>query len=139
MKNAFHLSLPCLNIEKTRSFYIDKLGAELGRFAHNWIDIDLFEHQITFTQCKKFHFDYPQYSFEGKVLPSFHFGIITEPELWNSLYQRLSANLPAGLEKTSFLRNEPGEHRTFFVKDPNGYIIEFKCFREQGQTFSRKD
>ena len=138
MENAFHLSLPCLNLEETKNFYLNILGAGLGRFSKNWIDIDLFSHQITFTQCAKFEFEYPQYTFEGKVLPSFHFGIITGVDLWNALYDKLKIHSSEGIEEGTFLKNEPGEHHTFFVEDPNGYMIEFKCFKDQSEVFSSK-
>jgi extradiol dioxygenase family protein len=28
-----------------------------------------------------------------------------------------------------------GEHLSFFIKDPNDYMIEFKCFKVSSETF----
>lgn len=56
METSFHLSLPFTSIFGTKKFYIDIIGANLGRYANNWVDIDLFGHQVTFTQVVKFDF-----------------------------------------------------------------------------------
>ena len=71
METLFHLSLPCTNAEETKTFYIETVGAVLGRHSNNWVDINLFGHQITFTQAAKFNFNSPNYVFEGKILPTF--------------------------------------------------------------------
>lgn len=55
METLFHLSLPCTNAEETKRFYIETVGAVLGRHSNNWVDINLFGHQITFTQAAKFN------------------------------------------------------------------------------------
>ena len=63
MSTSFHLSLPCVNVEETKAFYLDNIGAVSGRQSQNWIDINLFGHQITFTQAGKFDFNNPNYVF----------------------------------------------------------------------------
>lgn len=136
MKNLFHLSLPCTNIEETKLFYTETIGAVLGRHTNNWIDIDLFGHQITFTQAGKFNFSNPNYVFEGKILSSFHFGVILSVETWGTVYSKLNDLNLELVTQTTFLKNKPGEHLSFFVKDPNGYMLEFKSFKEPEQVFS---
>ena len=76
MRTSFHVSLPCKSIKSTKSFYIDNIGATLGRNTQGWADINLFGNQLTFIKAKKFNFNNPNYVFEGKILPSFHFGVI---------------------------------------------------------------
>ena len=73
MASQFHLALPCVNINKTRVFYTDIIGAQIGRSSPKWIDVNLYNHQITFTECGPFKFDCKSYSFNGDILPSFHF------------------------------------------------------------------
>lgn len=136
MKNSFHLSLPCSDIKETKKFYTENIGAALGRYSNNWIDINLFEHQITFTQAGKFNFNNPNYVFEGKILPSFHFGIILDPDTWRAIYSKLNGLNLELVMQTTFLENKPGEHMSFFVKDPNGYMLEFKCFNDPGDIFN---
>ncbi|MFC2109386.1 VOC family protein [Bacteroidota bacterium] len=132
----FHISLPCTNIEETKKFYVETLGAELGRSANNWIDINLYENQLTFNNSGKFKFKYPNYTFEKEILPSFHFGVILEEELWKELYDKLKTFKM--ISKTDFLTGKTGEHSSIFIKDPNGYVIEFKTFKKENAVFSTK-
>lgn len=135
MRKSFHLSLPCLNLVETKSFYIDNIGASMGRFSQNWLDIDLFGHQITFTNAGSFHFSVPNYKFEGSILPSFHFGTILDIESFNEVYNRLRSKNFKITDKTIFLKGEPGEHISFFITDPNEYKVEFKSFKNPKHVF----
>ena len=135
MKNSFHLSLPCFDIEQTRTFYVDKLGAQKGRSALNWIDINLYGNQITFTKAGRFDLQFQNYSFEGKILPSFHFGVITDITNWGKIYTRLNAEAVEVFDEITFLKEKIGEHISFFVKDPNGYMVEFKSFSNDEDIF----
>ena len=137
MKQApFHLSLPCLSISKTEDFYVDVVGARLGRHSSRWLDIDLFGNQITFTKAGSFNFAFKTYKFEDTVLPAFHFGIIVEKDIWDQLYGKLTRSEYELTTEVVFLKDRIGEHRSFFIQDPNGHTVEFKCFREQGEMFS---
>ncbi len=135
MNTKFHVSLPCRHISATRKYYEGILGASVGRNTANWLDIDLFGHQITFAKCGSFRFDYPNYSFEKTVLPSFHFGIILEPEDWAKMKSRLGQGEDFYIPETLFLMGKSGEHNSFFVRDPNGYVIEFKKFSVAEEIF----
>lgn len=132
----FHLSLPCRHIGATEKFYTQIIGVAKGRQASNWIDINLFGNQITFIKAGSFKFDYPSYSFEKTVLPSFHFGVILPQNQWQELYHKLKAEDFLYLDDTPFLTQKTGAHQSFFIKDPSGYIIEFKCFEVEADVFS---
>ncbi len=135
MKAPFHLSLPCLNIEKTRDFYVYILGAKLGRSTDKWLDINLFGHQLTFTQTGDFKFNFKNYRLNDHILPSFHFGVIVNAETWGNIYSRLiSKNLDVTTEVT-FLENKIGEHVSFFITDPDEYQVEFKSFKNSEEVF----
>lgn len=136
MKALFHLALPCNDVEQTRDFYKNHLMAKVGREAAHWVDIDLFGHQITFSKVGSFDFNYPQYRFENSVLPSFHFGVIIGIDQWQEVYKRLKQQKLDITTEVEFLTDKPGEHISFFVKDPNGYSIEFKSFSEPRNVFS---
>jgi len=136
MNNLFHLSLPCQNLVETKMFYVDTIGANLGRYANNWVDINLFGNQVTFTQVGKFNFSNPNYSFEGKLLSSFHFGIILDIVTWGKMYSELSNKNLELTSQTTFLRNKTGEHVSFFIEDPNGYMLEFKSFKDLNEIFT---
>jgi hypothetical protein len=132
----FHLSLPCINIMETKQFYIDDLGLNLGRNSEKWLDVNLYGHQLTFTEAGEFNFNNPNYIFEKHVLPSFHFGVVLDTASWDDIYKRFNAwNIEVTTPKT-FLEDKQGEHISFFVTDPNGYLIEFKSFKEDDSIFS---
>lgn len=135
MAAQFHLALPCLNVNKTRTFYVDTLGATVGRSAVKWADINLFDNQITFTECGPFKFECKSYSFNGDILPSFHFGIILDTTDWNTVLERLKTKKHHIASEVNFLEGKTGEHQSFFVKDPNDYTVEFKHFSNQKEVF----
>lgn len=136
MATRFHLALPCASINKTRLFYKDVLGAKIGRSSIKWADVNLFGHQITFTECGPFKFDSNSYNFNGDILPSFHFGVILNNEDWNNVLQRLESKSNSVVSRIKFLEDKIGEHQSFFVKDPNGFTVEFKCFTDSSDIFN---
>ena len=135
MSKPFHISLPCLDIDKTKDFYSNNIGAKLGRNTINWLDIELYGNQITFTRSGRFDFHFQNYSFEGKILPSFHFGVILDIITWGKVYARVNAENVEVFDEITFLKNKKGEHISFFVKDPNGYMVEFKSFSDETEIF----
>ena len=137
MATQFHLALPCVNVNKTRTFYVDILGASVGRYAVKWADINFYDNQITFTECGPFKFDCKSYNFNGNILPSFHFGIILEKDEWNKVLERFKSKNQKLVSEVRFLENKVGEHQSFFVKDPNDYTVEFKCFAKLEEVFER--
>jgi extradiol dioxygenase family protein len=135
MATQFHLALPCVNISKTRAFYNELLGAQIGRFSVKWIDVNLYNHQITFTECGPFNFDSKSYAFNEHILPSFHFGVILDQTNWNKVLELLKSKNVEHFSEVKFLENKTGEHHSFFIKDPNGYTVEFKCFANKDHVF----
>lgn len=136
MESSFHMSLPCLSVEDTKNFYTNNIGASIGRTSENWLDINLFNHQLTFIQAEKFNFNSPNYVFEGKLLPSFHFGVIIDVEKWGELYAKLNHLNLKMVTQTTFLKDKIGEHLSFFIKDPNDYMLEFKSFKDSKEMFN---
>ncbi|WJJ97485.1 VOC family protein [Algibacter luteus] len=135
MQTAFHMSLPCQSVRETSSFYTN-IGASLGRKTQNWVDVNLYGHQMTFIKSGKFNFSNPNYVFEGKILPSFHFGVILDSETWNSVYKKLKEQNLDLVTESVFLKDKTGEHQSFFVKDPNEYMLEFKSFKTPKDIFN---
>jgi extradiol dioxygenase family protein len=61
--------------------------------------------------------------------------VIVDTDLWGKLYSKLfQMNLEVTTEAT-FLKNKIGEHLSFFIKDPNGYMLEFKSFKNEHEVF----
>jgi len=136
IKKPFHMSLPCSDIGKTKNFYVNVIGAGLGRNSSKWMDIDLFGNQITFAGSGDFEFSFKSYKFEETVVPSFHFGAIVDRTIWDQLYNRLKGSHYELTAEATFLRSQTGKHTSFFVKDPNGHRVELKCFKGQKEIFA---
>ncbi|GAB5472251.1 MAG: VOC family protein [Maribacter sp.] len=136
MQVQFHLALPCKNIEATRDFYANVLGASNGRQADKWCDINLYNHQLTFTEAGDFNFDFKNYKLGNTILPSFHFGVILAVEDWSELYNKLFQSNQEVTTEVTFMKDNIGEHLSFFITDPNGYMIEFKSFKNGHEVFT---
>ena len=135
MSANFHLSLPCKDVVTTKTFYTEVFNVELGRNNNSWLDVNLFGNQITFTKSGEFNFEFKNYRLDEHILPSFHFGIILDIDEFGKLYGKL-LQMDIGVTiKTTFMKGNVGEHLSFFVKDPNGYMIEFKSFKEKSSIF----
>ena len=72
---------------------------------------------ITSSQAGKFNFNNPNYVFEGKILPSFHFGIIIDVDTWGKIYAKLNEQNLELVTQATFLKGKKGEHLSFFIKD----------------------
>ncbi len=136
MRAQFHLALPCEDIEKTKDFYINILGSTQGREADKWIDISLYNNQLTFTEAGTFSFDFKNYKLGDNILPAFHFGVIVSIDEWGKLYSKLFQSHLEVTTEATFMENKIGEHLSFFIKDPNGYMIEFKSFKNNLEVFA---
>lgn len=139
MKNVspFHLSLPCKSIGKTKDFYVKVIGVRLGRNTTQWVDVDLFGNQITFTKSGEFNFISKPYKLDDHILPSFHFGVIVDKKTWEMLYAKINTTMKESIPAFTFLKDKKGEHTSFFITDPNGHTLEFKTFVNNKATFAQ--
>ena len=136
MNSCFHMSLPCKNIEETINYYKDQLESEIGRKTENWVDINLFGHQLTFVLTENFDFQFPFYTLDNEELPSFHFGVVLDSDEWENTYDKVNSQwMFDTVVKKTFFEDKNGEQNTFLVQDPNGYYIEFKTFRRKDEIF----
>jgi extradiol dioxygenase family protein len=62
---------------------------------------------------------------------------VIAPADWRSLAGRLQkAGADFIIEPNVRFKGEPGEQGTFFIRDPAGNALEFKCFEDMGQLFA---
>ena len=54
---------------------------------------------------------------------------------WKELYAKLKSLKLKVVTQTTFLEGKPGEHSSFFIKDPNDYMLEFKNFKNPKDIF----
>ena len=138
MLPLFHLAFPVNDLEAARRFYGDILGCREGRSAPEWVDFDLYGHQIVAHLQPAAVGDRAASAVDGHGVPIPHFGLIMEMEDWESLASRLrQAGTTFVIEPYTRFAGLPGEQATMFVRDPSGNALEFKAFRDMSQIFAK--
>lgn len=137
MTPLFHLAIPVDDLKTAEAFYGDLLGCPRGRRSDEWMDFDFFGHQLVTHLAPGECADALTNAVDGHQVPVRHFGVVISPRDWEALAARLKA---AGatfiIEPDIRFRGEPGEQGTFFVRDPAGNALEFKCFQDIGRLFA---
>jgi extradiol dioxygenase family protein len=135
----FHIAFPVDDLEAARVFYGTTLGCAEGRSSTQWIDFDLFGHQIVAhlqTRCgvDKAHHN----PVDGHDVPVPHFGVVLAMRDWERLAERLrQADIAFVIEPYIRFKGEVGEQATMFFLDPAGNALEFKAFADIGQLFAK--
>ena len=138
MLTPFHIAFPVDDLAKAREFYGGLLGCPEGRSSEEWIDFDLFGHQIVAhlapARADRAHHN----PVDGHDVPVPHFGVVLTMADWQALAERLTA---AGtrfvIEPHIRFKGQAGEQATMFFLDPAGNALEFKAFADMGQLFAR--
>ena len=139
----FHLAIPVRDIDEARAFYGTKMGFEEGRSTNEWIDFNMFGHQLVT------HLN-PNIGKTGKVtsihnhvdghgVPVPHFGVVMEFDDWEKLADKVRGFVDEFLiEPYVRFKGEVGEQGTMFFCDPSGNALEFKAFRDiENELFAR--
>lgn len=138
MDSNFHLAFPIKDLNKTKKFYVDVLGCSIGRNTATWMDFNFFGNQITAQvnpEAVKLHSFYKHDKYQ---FPIHHFGAILPWKEWHSLESKLKEKkVKFSIEPQVVFEGEVGEQKTMFVKDPNGYYIEFKTFENLESVFKQ--
>ncbi|MBH23182.1 MAG: glyoxalase [Myxococcales bacterium] len=133
----FHLAFPIADIEETRAFFVELLGAKVGRESDRWIDFDFFGHQISAHVALEELSDAQRNPVDGHQVPVRHFGVILPWEEWHALAARLkAAEVTFLIEPYIRFAGQPGEQATLFISDPSGNGLEFKSFRDPSRVFA---
>jgi extradiol dioxygenase family protein len=137
VRPRFHLAFPVTDLEATRRFYADVLGARVGRTDARWIDFDFWDHQISAHLVDAEPDADATNAVDGDRVPVRHFGIILPWDEWQALGARLrSAGVPFLVEPRVRFAGQVGEQGTLFVTDPSGNALEFKSFRDMSRVFA---
>ncbi len=139
MLTPFHIAFPVDDLEAARNFYGTTLGCAEGRSSSQWIDFDLFGHQIV-AHLKPAAKDEATHHnpVDGHDVPVPHFGVILPMEKWTELADRLRAvNTKFVIEPYIRFKGEVGEQATMFFLDPAGNALEFKAFADMSQIFAK--
>lgn len=133
----FHLAIPVDDLAAAEAFYGDLLGCPRGRRSDAWIDFDFYGHQLVAhlspEECRAARTN----AVDAHDVPVRHFGVVLSQSAWRTLADRLArAGADFLIEPDIRFKGEPGEQGTFFVRDPSGNALEFKCFADIRMLFA---
>src|SRR6476469_3268518 len=96
----FHLAFPVDDLAAARAFYGGLLNCPEGRSADEWIDFDLYGHQIV-AHLAPGAARKASNAVDGHDVPVPHFGIVLPMAEWKQLADRLrTANVDFVIEPT---------------------------------------
>ena len=133
----FHLAIPVKDLIESIEFYENVLGCKRGRKDKQWIDYNLFGHQLVLHEdknlTKKEYFN----EVDGKSVPIPHFGVVLEWNEFKSFSEKLiKQKIDFQIAPYTRFEGEPGEQLTMFFYDPSGNALEFKSFKNSEQLFA---
>lgn len=138
MNNLFHLAFPVRDLAETRNFYGEILECEEGRSSENWIDFNLFGHQIVAHLAPEAVGVKHKNEVDADHVPVPHFGIILPMDEFRKFAEKLKSNgVEFIIEPKIRFEGEIGEQATMFFLDPSGNALEFKGFADFSTVFAK--
>ena len=136
--HPFHLAFPVTSLANARAFYGGLLGCPEGRSSNEWVDFNLYGHQIVAHLAPAEAGHRGTSEVDGDAVPVRHFGVVLPMAEWQALAERLQqAKTRFVIEPHVRFRGQVGEQATMFFLDPCGNALEFKAFADIGQLFAR--
>ena len=138
--NPFHLAIPVTNLALCRKFYSEILECPEGRSSKQWVDFNLFGHQLVIHQKPNTEHETNQVFnlVDGQNVPVPHFGVVLDWKVWNELAEKLkSKKIQFVIEPCVRFKGEVGEQSTMFFLDPENNALEFKAFKNINQLFAK--
>jgi uncharacterized protein len=134
----FHIAFPVHDLAAAREFYGGVLGCPEGRSSEQWIDFDLFGHQIVAHLQPGARAAAHHNAVDGHDVPVPHFGVVLTLDDWKRLRDRLRATgVHFVVEPHIRFEGQAGEQATMFFQDPSGNALEFKAFRDLTSLFAK--
>jgi extradiol dioxygenase family protein len=137
MPRPFHLAFPVHDLAAARAFYGGTLGCPEGRSSDQWIDFDLYGHQIVAHLSSAARAADHTNPVDGHDVPVPHFGVVLEMADWHALAERVeAAGVVFGIAPHVRFKGQAGEQATMFFRDSSGNALEFKAFADDSQIFA---
>ncbi|HEU5482044.1 MAG TPA: VOC family protein [Sphingomicrobium sp.] len=134
----FHLAFAVDDLAAARRFYGELLQCEEGRSAEDWVDFNLYGHQIVAHLAPHVLPKRASNPVDGEEVPVPHFGIVLPIGEWKALAERLiGANVQFVIPPTVRFEGQPGEQATMFLLDPAGNALEFKAMADPAKLFAK--
>ena len=135
MANLFHLAFPVNDLDAARDFYGNVLGCPEGRSSENWIDFDLFGHQIV-AHLAPGSGSRSSNAVDTDEVPVPHFGIVLPMAEWKAFAERLrEKGVEFVIEPKIRFEGWFGVQATMFFLVPSGNSLEFIVFCDFDQLF----
>jgi extradiol dioxygenase family protein len=136
--HPFHLAFPVTSLAQARAFYGELLGCPEGRSSPEWVDFNLYGHQIVAHLAPDEAGPASTNAVDGDAVPVRHFGVVLSMPEWSTLADRLrAAGVKFLIEPHVRFKGEVGEQATMFFLDPCGNALEFKAFADQSRLFAK--
>jgi extradiol dioxygenase family protein len=133
----FHLAFPVDDLGAARGFYGGLLGCREGRSADEWVDFDLYGHQIVAHLTPESARRRATNPVDGEDVPVPHFGLVLPMDEWKALAGRLkNAGVAFVIPPTVRFAGQAGEQATMFLLDPAGNALEFKAMADPANLFA---
>lgn len=136
--SPFHYAFVVTDLELTREFYINTLGAHEARSDERWVDFNFFGHQLSAHLANECPQHSPSLSLiDGDHIPIPHFGVVLPKVDWKQLAERLiEKKIEFVIKPKLRFKNTPGEQWSMFLYDPFMNGIEFKSFENTELVFA---
>lgn len=136
--HPFHLAFPVRDLTEARAFYGDLLKCPEGRSSPEWIDFNLYGHQVVAHLAPAEAREAATNAVDGDNVPVRHFGVVLPMNEWEALAGRLKASGQTFIiEPHIRFKGEVGEQATMFFLDPSGNALEFKAFKDLASLFAK--
>lgn len=136
--HPFHLAFPVTSLDQARAFYGGLLGCPEGRSSDEWVDFDLYGHQIVAHLAPDEAGHRQTNAVDGDNVPVRHFGVVLSMNEWDALAAKLKAAATNFvIEPHIRFKGQVGEQATMFFLDPCGNALEFKAFADPSRLFAK--
>ena len=134
----FHLAFPVHDLDAARDFYGRVLGCPEGRSSAQWIDFDLYGHQIVAHLSPQARAQVHRNHVDGDEVPVPHFGVVLPMPEFDALAGRLrERGVRFVIAPHIRFAGQVGEQATMFFLDPSGNALEFKAFADLSRLFAK--
>jgi hypothetical protein len=134
----FHLAFPVRDLAESRQFYGELMGCPEGRSSNEWIDFNLYGHQIVAHLAPEACGKKASNAVDSHDVPVPHFGVVLPMQAWEDLAKKLTdAGTEFVIKPYIRFKGEVGEQATMFFMDPSGNPLEFKSFKNLDSLFAK--
>ncbi len=136
--SPFHIAIPVHNLEECRQFYGEVLECDEGRSSEQWVDFNLFGHQLVIHYKPKTDEAIHANPADGKQVQVTNYGVVLPWEDFDPFAKNLkSKGVQFIIEPYIRFEGQVGEQATMFFNDPAGNALEFKAFKNIDQLFAK--